>query len=134
MYLLESCVIDWRVVPAFTFSNYFSDNEGSSSSGLRRSGKPPVSFVIVRLTSKSPCAVIWLAFPGGTCGQLRHRAFRALSNYLLSLKIKQKEDQRTFSSSNNTKEQSSQAAVEWTEHQVWYKECLKRFFGRFSQN
>ena len=50
---------------------------------------PPTSFIIVRLTSKPPCVVVWLAFPGGTCGRLRYKAVQALTRYVKKLTIKQ---------------------------------------------
>ena len=54
-----------------------------------RSDCPPSSFIIVRLTSKPPSTVVWLAFPGGTCGRLRYKAVQALGSHLKKLKIKQ---------------------------------------------
>lgn len=37
--------------------------------------KGPTWFFIVRVTSKPPCAVIHIAFLGGTPGNLRHQVF-----------------------------------------------------------
>ncbi len=51
--------------------------------------KEPSSFYVIRVTSKPPCVVLWLAFPGGTDGSLRYREMDRLKAKLSRLNIKQ---------------------------------------------
>ncbi|XP_047479590.1 KICSTOR complex protein SZT2-like isoform X5 [Penaeus chinensis] len=48
--------------------------------------KPPMSFFVVRITSKPPpCLVIWLAFLGGTAGHLRNQTVGQLTKKIQEL-------------------------------------------------
>ena len=49
----------------------------------------PSSFYIIRMTSKPPCVIIWLAFPGGTSGSIRNRVVKEVTNLISTLNIKQ---------------------------------------------
>ena len=49
----------------------------------------PSSFYIIRMTSKPPCVIIWLAFPGGTPGSVRNSCVKEVTNLIQTLKIKQ---------------------------------------------
>ena len=49
----------------------------------------PSSFYIIRMTSKPPCVIIWLAFPGGTSGCIRNRVVIEVNNLISTLNIKQ---------------------------------------------
>ena len=42
---------------------------------LRDEKDHPYSFYVIRVTSKPPCFVVWLAFLGGTPGSLRHSIY-----------------------------------------------------------
>ena len=67
--------------------------------------KDPSSFYIIRVTSKPPCLVIWLAFPGGTAGRIRYRELDRLKAELQQLVIKQhihwRDPKSTFSTSEH---------------------------------
>ena len=69
------------------------------------SHKEPSSFYIIRLTSKPPCVVIWLAFPGGTAGSIRYRELDRMKEKLQHLMIKQhihwRDPKSTYSSSGH---------------------------------
>ncbi|XP_054706833.1 LOW QUALITY PROTEIN: KICSTOR complex protein SZT2-like [Uloborus diversus] len=49
--------------------------------------RPPVSFFVIRVTSKPPCVVIRLAFLGGLPGLLRCQIVRDLREKILNLKL-----------------------------------------------
>ncbi len=49
----------------------------------------PSSFYIIRMTSKPPCVIIWLAFPGGTSGSVRNSVVKEVTQLIHTLKIKQ---------------------------------------------
>ncbi|KAK7862806.1 hypothetical protein R5R35_004159 [Gryllus longicercus] len=49
--------------------------------------KPPMSFYIIRVTSKPPCVVINMAFLGGTSGLLRYEVIQELKKHIASLKL-----------------------------------------------
>ncbi|GFR12271.1 KICSTOR complex protein SZT2 [Trichonephila clavata] len=49
--------------------------------------KPPVSFYVIRVTSKPPCVVIRLAFLGGLPGRQRHQIVNNLREKILRLKL-----------------------------------------------
>jgi hypothetical protein len=89
------------------------------------SHKEPSSFFVLRVTSKPPCVVLWLAFPGGTDGCVRYRELDKLKAKLRRLTIKQhihwRDPNSTFSSSTHrfraiisNEESLEQPAVEIT--------------------
>lgn len=49
----------------------------------------PYSFLLVRITSKAPCVVLWLAFLGGTPGPVRQREIKDLTRRLEAMTIHQ---------------------------------------------
>ena len=49
--------------------------------------KVPSSFVLVRMTPKSPCLVLRLAFLGGTSGHLRHEMVKELREKVAKLRF-----------------------------------------------
>lgn len=49
----------------------------------------PTTFYIIRMTSKPPCVIIWLAFPGGTSGRFRNRIVQEVRSLISKLTIKQ---------------------------------------------
>ena len=51
---------------------------------------PPSSFYVIRVTSKPPCVVVWLAFLAGIPGYERHQICRELQDKLMELTITQK--------------------------------------------
>ena len=67
--------------------------------------KEPSSFYIIRLTSKPPCVVIWLAFPGGTEGSVRYLELDRMKAKLQHLMIKQhihwRDPKSTYSSTGH---------------------------------
>ncbi|XP_014246112.1 KICSTOR complex protein SZT2-like isoform X2 [Cimex lectularius] len=58
--------------------------------------KGPNWFYIVRVTSKPPCAVIHIAFLGGTPGNLRHQVVETIKEEISNLKIPQRADMRKY--------------------------------------
>ncbi|KAJ8305511.1 LOW QUALITY PROTEIN: hypothetical protein KUTeg_016056 [Tegillarca granosa] len=56
--------------------------------------KPPVSFLLLRVTSKPPCMVLRLAFLGGTSGSMRHKTLQILKNKVRELKFPQRGSQQ----------------------------------------
>ena len=50
----------------------------------------PTSFYVIRVTSKPPCVVVWLAFLAGIPGLVRYQICRELESKLRELTIKQK--------------------------------------------
>ena len=57
---------------------------------LRDEKDQPISFYVIRVTSKPPCFVVWLAFLGGTPGSLRHAIYQELVAKLQALTITQR--------------------------------------------
>ena len=51
---------------------------------------PPTSFYVIRVTSKPPCVVVWLAFLAGIKGLERYQICRELEEKLRELTITQK--------------------------------------------
>lgn len=51
--------------------------------------RKPKSFYIIRVGSKPPCVIIWVAFLGGASGILRHRELTELKACLRDLKVVQ---------------------------------------------
>ena len=49
----------------------------------------PKTFYIIRMTSKPPCVIIWLAFPGGTSGSIRNKVVLEVTELISQLTIKQ---------------------------------------------
>ncbi|CAB4059232.1 SZT2 [Lepeophtheirus salmonis] len=64
----------------------FIKNEEDSSSNLT---SHPSSFYVIRITSKPPCVVIWLAFPSGASANVRHRVHHQLLLKIDELRIRQ---------------------------------------------
>lgn len=54
----------------------------------------PNSFYIIRMASKPPCVIIWLAFPGGTPGRIRNKVVKEVTNLISTLNIKQTQSWR----------------------------------------
>jgi hypothetical protein len=50
----------------------------------------PVSFYVVRVTSKPPCLVVWLAFLAGITGSVRHGIMLQLYDKLKQLTVRQR--------------------------------------------
>ena len=50
----------------------------------------PTSFYVIRVTSKPPCVVVWLAFLGGIPGSIRNQIFHELRQKVESLTITQR--------------------------------------------
>lgn len=73
--LVLNCVLVWvRICKTQTFISIFYRDDDRE--------KPPMSFFVVRITSKPPpCLVIWLAFLGGTAGHLRNQVNKAINTY-----------------------------------------------------
>jgi KICSTOR complex protein SZT2 len=63
--------------------------ENSSTSG-GESEVPPTSFYVVRVTSKPPCLVVWLAFLAGIPGSVRHAIMLELYDRLKLLTVRQR--------------------------------------------
>ena len=57
---------------------------------LRDEKGHPNSFYVIRVTSKPPCFVVWLAFLGGTPGSLRHKIYQELVGKLRKLTVTQR--------------------------------------------
>ncbi|CAM1294268.1 SZT2 (predicted) [Pycnogonum litorale] len=57
---------------------------------FREKDKPPVSFYIIRVTTKAPCMVIRLAFLGGMSGFERNKVVQDLKDKILSLNFPQR--------------------------------------------
>uniref|UniRef100_T1IR37 A-kinase anchor protein 2 C-terminal domain-containing protein n=1 Tax=Strigamia maritima TaxID=126957 RepID=T1IR37_STRMM len=53
-------------------------------------GKPPISFYIIRVSSKTPCMSIRLAFLGGASGDIRNEVINKLKEEILSLPFQQR--------------------------------------------
>ena len=88
---------------------------------MRDDKEQPTSFYVIRVTSKPPCFVVWLAFLGGTPGSLRHAIYHELRQKLAGLTISQRVCWRDLpshrirtvdsSSSEGEDESSSEAEV-----------------------
>ena len=50
----------------------------------------PTSFYVIRVTSKPPCLVVWLAFLGGILGSERHKIVQELTGKIEDLTITQR--------------------------------------------
>ena len=80
---------------------------------------PPTSFYVIRVTSKPPCVVVWLAFLAGIPGYVRHQICRELQDKLMELTITQKVSWRDLpvrrikqlESSSESEEESSADSV-----------------------
>ena len=48
---------------------------------------PPSSFILIRIPSKTPCLVVYLAFLGGTPGYQRHEVVKELKQKVTQLKF-----------------------------------------------
>ncbi|GFT28929.1 KICSTOR complex protein SZT2 [Nephila pilipes] len=61
--------------------------------------KPPVSFYVIRVTSKPPCVVIRLAFLGGLPGRQRYKIVNDLREKILNLKLSKRSSAKDYPSS-----------------------------------
>jgi len=57
---------------------------------IRDENDQPTSFYVIRVTSKPPCVVVWLAFLGGIPGSVRHGIFHELKEKIQALTITQR--------------------------------------------
>ncbi len=57
---------------------------------LNDSNSHPSSFYMIRITSKPPCVVLWLAFPGGTPGTLRYAQSELIKKRICELRLEQR--------------------------------------------
>ena len=81
---LTNCLKEWSTFVLLENSTYikfiYPDNDNT---------KPPETFYIIRMASKPPCVILWLAFPGGTSGSIRHSVCTEVKDLILNLTIKQ---------------------------------------------
>ena len=82
---LSECLKKWStfvLLDNTTFIKFIYD-EGDEEKVM------PKTFYIIRMTSKPPCVIIWLAFPGGTSGSIRNRVVVEVRQLISQLTIKQ---------------------------------------------
>ena len=81
---LSNCLKAWCTFVLLDHSTYikfiYPDNDKTQI---------PSTFYIIRMTSKPPCVIIWLAFPGGTSGSIRNGVVQEVRSMISKLTIKQ---------------------------------------------
>ena len=89
---LSDSLKDWSTFVLLENSTYikfiYPDNDMSQA---------PSTFYIIHMTSKPPCVIIWLAFPGGTSGSIRHSVVQDIKSMISKLTIKQLQSWRDIS-------------------------------------
>ena len=92
---LSDSLKDWSTFVLLENSTYikfiYPDNDKSQA---------PSTFYIIHMTSKPPCVIIWLAFPGGTSGSIRHSVVQDIKSMISKLTIKQLQSWRDISRPN----------------------------------